>query len=179
MWMSLITSGVKMRERPSTVRLDGAVSSARAAPSWLSAGTPRSCRCSAMSYSRLEDELALGRLEVVVVVELLAADELLQLGRRPEPVDAELALDELPVRVRPLARHAVDAERLHAAADVQDPVVHGVAESRPDVAQDHLAAALHHERGHGAGVAEDDHRAALLVDARARADTALHDDVAA
>src|SRR5688572_24360192 len=97
MWMSLMTSGVKIRERPSTVRLDGAVSSARAAPIWLSAGTPRSCRGSAMSCSRLEDELALGRLQVVVVVELLAADELLQLRRLAEPVDAELALDELRV----------------------------------------------------------------------------------
>src|SRR4051794_5377533 len=116
MWMSLMTSGVKIRERPSTVRRVGAVSSARRAPSWLSAGAPRSCCGSAMSRS-LEDELALGRLEGVVVVELLAAHELLQLGRRAQPVDAELALDELRVGLRPLAGHAVDAERLHAPAD--------------------------------------------------------------
>src|SRR3954451_13415012 len=63
-------------------------------------------------------ELALGRLEIVVVVELLAADELLELGRRAEVVDAELPLDELGVVLRPLARHAVDAERLHLAGDV-------------------------------------------------------------
>src|SRR4028118_1462955 len=95
MWMSLMTSGVKIFERPSTVRLEGAVSSDFAAPIWLSAGTPRSCCGSAMKGSCLEDELALGRLEVVVVVELLAADELLQLGRVAQPVNRELARDEL------------------------------------------------------------------------------------
>ncbi len=128
---------------------------------------------------RLEHQLSLGRLEVVVVVEHLAADELLELRRRAEPVDAELPLDELGVGVRPLAGHAVDAERLDLAADVDRPVVHRVAEPGADVAADDLAAALHHEAGHRAGVAADDDRAALLVDARAGADAALHDEVAA
>jgi hypothetical protein len=53
--------------------------------------------------SLLENELALGRLEGVVVVELLAADELLELRRRAELVDAELALDQLAVGSGPLA----------------------------------------------------------------------------
>src|SRR4051812_15607208 len=132
MWMSLMTSGVKMRERPRTVRREGAVSSAFATPSWWSRSAPR--WDSAMRSLLLEHELALGGLEVVVVVELLAADELLQLRRRAQPVDAELALDELRVDVRPLARHAVDAERLHAPADVDRPVVHRVAEAGADVA---------------------------------------------
>src|SRR4051794_22998293 len=179
MWMSLMTSGVKIFERPSTVRLDGAVSSTRRCPSWLSAGAARSCCGSGMSPSCLEDELALGRLEIVVVVEPLAAHELLQLGRRAEVVDAELALDELRVGVRPLARHAVDAERLHAPADVDCPVVHGVAEAGADIAEQDLPAALHHEPGHRAGGAEHDDRAALLVDPGAGADAALDHHVAA
>src|SRR6476660_3059970 len=119
MWMSFITSGVKMRLRPRTVLLVGAVSSA---------------------MQLLEDELALGRFEVVVVVELLAADELLQLGRSAEVVDPELALDELRVGVGPLAGHAVDAERGDLSSHVDRPVVHRVAEPVADVAaEDHAA----------------------------------------
>src|SRR3954464_6912173 len=173
-----MTSGVKIFERPRTVRFDGAVSSVRAAPSWLSACSARSC-CGSAMWSPLEDELALGRLEVVVVVELLAAHELLQLGRVAEAVDAELALDQLCVRVGPLALDAVDPERLDLAADVERAVVHGVAEAGADVAADDLAAALHHEPGHRAGAAEHDDRPALLVDAGARADLALDDQVPA
>src|SRR5918998_1820949 len=130
MWMSLMTSGVKTLECPRIVFAEGLVSSAM--------------------WRLLEDELALARLEGVVVVEDLAADELLQLGRRAEPVDAELPLDELGVRVGPLAGHAVDAERLHLAADVDLAVVHGVAQPGADVPDDDLAAALHHEARHRA-----------------------------
>src|SRR5438105_11707638 len=156
MWMSLMTSGVKIFERPRMLRCEGAVSSAT-----------------------LEHQLPFGRLEVVVVVEHLPADELLELRRRAEPVDAELPLDQLGVAVRPLAGDAVDPERLHLAADVDRAVVHRVAEARTDVAAEDLPAALHHEGRHRAGVAEDDHRPTLLVDPRSRADAALHDDVAA
>src|SRR5919201_1057029 len=114
---------------------------------------------------------------MVVVVELLAAHELLKFRRRAEPVDPELALDELGVRVRPLPRHAVDAERLHLPADVDRPVVHRVAEPRPDLADDHLPAALHHEPGHRPRVPHHDHRPALLVDPRAReGDAAASED---
>src|SRR5256885_2797115 len=128
MWMSLMTSGVKIFERPRMLRCEGAVSSAT-----------------------LEHQLPFGRLEVVVVVELLAADELLELRRRAEPVDAELPLDQLRVGVGPLARHAVDPERFHLAADVDRAVVHRVAEPRPDVAAQDHAAALEHEARHRAG----------------------------
>ena len=75
--------------------------------------------------------------------------------------------------------HAVDAERLHLAADVEDAVVHRVAQARADVAADDLAAALHHEAVHRAGAAEGEDRAALLVDAAAGADAALDHEVAA
>src|SRR5919205_2322751 len=97
--MSLMTSGVKMRLLPSTFRCEEVLSVA-------------------IVPSSLEHELALGRLEVVVVVELFSADELLELRRGAELVDPELPLDELGVLIRPLAGHAVDAERLHLAGHV-------------------------------------------------------------
>jgi len=77
--MSFITSGVKMRLCPSTFCREEVLSEGIA--------------------SSLENELPLGRLEVVVVVELLAAHELLELGRAAEAVDAELAVDVLRVGV--------------------------------------------------------------------------------
>ena len=83
MWMSLMTSGVKIRLGPRTVSAGGHQSTS-----------------------------FLGRLEVVVVVEHLAADELLELRRVAEPVDPELALDELGVGVGPFAGDAVDPSDL-------------------------------------------------------------------
>src|SRR5690242_2805679 len=142
--MSLITSGVKMRLCPSTFCREEVLSEG-------------------IASSSLENELPLGRLEVVVVVELLAADELLELGRAAEAVDAELALDVLGVGVGPLAGHAVDAERLHLAGHVDGAVVHGVAEAGAGVAADDLAAALHHEAGHRTDAAHGQDQAALLL----------------
>src|SRR5947209_12677126 len=104
-------------------------------PSWLRAAGEFS---SAMRCDLLEDELALGGLERVVVVELLAAHELLELRRRAELVDLELAIDQLVVGVGQLAGDAVDAERLHLAGDIDRAVVHRVAEPRADVAADDL-----------------------------------------
>src|SRR5262245_41532383 len=159
--MSLMTSGVKIRLWPSTFSCED--TSSAATPVCL----------------LVDDELLLRRLEVVVVVEDLAADELLELRRRPEAVDAELALDQLGVGVGALPRHAVDAERLHGADDAELAVVHPVAGTRSAVAEDEPAAPLHHEGGHRAGVAAHDDRAALLVDAGPRAHRALDDDVSA
>src|SRR4051794_23512112 len=155
--MSSMTSGVKIGLEPSA---------------------PRRIWSSAMQPS-LQDQPPLGGLEVVVVVELLAAHELLERRRAAQAVDAELALDQLRVGVVPLALDAVDAERAHLAPDVERAVVHRVAQAVPDVAADDLAAALHNEGGHRAGVAEHEDRPALLVDARARADVALDDEVPA
>src|SRR5436190_2008876 len=128
-----------------------------------------SCRLPSDIPFSSQHELALGRLEVVVVVELLATDELLELGRRAEVVDAELAIDELAVGVRPLARHAVDAERLHLSGDVDRAVIHRVAQPGAGVAADDLAAALHHEAGHRSDAAHGQDRAALLINAGASA----------
>jgi hypothetical protein len=68
------------------------------------------------------------------------------------------------VGVGPLAGDAVDAERLDLAADVDHRRRTSSRRGRPDVAEQDLAAALHHEARHRAGVAEHDHGAALLVD---------------
>src|SRR6266702_4204497 len=75
--------------------------------------------------------------------------------------------------------HAVDAERLHLAPDVDRAVVHGVAETGADVAAEDLPAALHHEAGHHPRGAEHDDRAPLLVDPGPGSDLALDDEVAA
>src|SRR5918994_699188 len=147
--MSLMTSGVKIRLRPSTSR---------------SAGDCSDGFLEAMSPS-LEHQLALAGLEDVVVVELPPADELAHLGGRAEPVDGELALDQLCVGVGPPPLDAVHPEGRDLPADVDRAVVHRVTQPRADVAADDLAAALHHEAGHRGGVAGHDDRAALLVDA--------------
>src|SRR5688572_29880610 len=99
MWMSLMTSGVKIWLRPSVARSLGAFSSAIAKP--LS-----------------EHQLALAGLEAVVVVELLPTHELAQLGGLAQLVVGELAVDQLGVGVRPLGLDAVNAERTDLAADV-------------------------------------------------------------
>src|SRR6188472_2102079 len=164
MWMSLITSGVKIGLRPITSRPAGASPDA-------------SLLCSAIVVL-LENELALARFEVVVVVELLARHEFAQIRRTPEPVDRELALDQLGVLVGPVGLHAVDAEGGDLAPDVDGAVVHRVPQPVADVAEDDLAPALQHEAGHRGGVAEHDDGAALLIDPGPRADVALDDQVA-
>src|SRR6266851_296706 len=162
--MSLMTSFVQIWLRPRMFRLDDVVSISLAIV--LSA-----------SGSLMDDELSLARFELIVVVELLATDELLELGRHAQAVDAELALDQLGVGSGPLPWHAVEPERLHLAGHIEGPVVHRVAEVWPDVAADDLPAALHHECRIDPGVAEDDDGAALLVDAGPGPDAALDQHV--
>ena len=91
----------------------------------------------------------------------------------------ELPLQPRAVEIGHLAPHRVDAEALRLAGDVDDAVIHGVAEILAGIAADHHAPALHHEAGEGAGAAADDDVAALHVDAGARADIALAHEVAA
>src|SRR6266852_1401535 len=99
-WMSLITSGVKMLLCPSTARPPSSL----VLISWASplAASPWP--------GNSEDELALGRLKVVVVPELPAADELAERRRALQPVYPELAVQELIVAVGQLGLHAVDTE---------------------------------------------------------------------
>src|SRR5689334_7350151 len=132
-WMSLMTSGVKMLLRP---RTDLAPSSV-----WLMS-IPESS----------EDELALGRLEVVVVPELAPAHEFPERGRRRDAVDPQLAFQQFVIGGLQPGLDAVHAQRRHPAAHVDGAVVHGVAEPAAHVAADDLAAPLQHEPGHGARV---------------------------
>ena len=63
-------------------------------------------------------------LEVVVVVELLAADKLLQLRWCTEVVERHLAGYELEVFIGHLALYTIGTERLDLASDVDRSVVH-------------------------------------------------------
>src|SRR5262245_53673989 len=159
MWMSSMTSDVKMPLRPSTCLLES--------PS--SIDPPRG----------LEDELPLARLEAVVVPELPAAGELAERCGRLEAVHGQLAAEQLVVGRVQLRLDAVDAEAGDLAGDVDRAVVHGVAEALAGVAEDDLPAALHHEPGQQPGVAADQDGAALLVDAGPGADVTPDDEVAA
>src|SRR5690348_754325 len=175
-WMSLITSGVKMLLRPRTARLPSSTV-------LIEVFAPSACRWPHRRCVRrprhLQDELALGRLEVVVVPELPAADEFPERGLRLHAVDSQLAFQEFVVAGGELGLDAVDAQRGDLAADVDRAVVHGVAEPAAHVPADDLAAALQHEPCHHARIPADDDRAALPVDARARPDVAMDHQVAA
>src|SRR5215468_10176582 len=136
-WMSLITSGVKMLLRPRTARLPSSAvligcSLRSSACRW------RRRRRAGRRPCRLQDELALGRLEVVVVPELLAADELAERGLRTHPVDPQLALEQFVVFRGELRLDAVDPEGGDLAADVNRAVIHGVAEPAAHVPADNL-----------------------------------------
>src|SRR5215472_6399147 len=126
-----------------------------------------------------EDELAFGRLEIVVIPELAPAHELAERAGRLDSVNAELAGEKFVIGLRELGLDAVDPERSDLPADVDRAVVHRVAKAAAHVAADNLPAALEHEPRHRARVTAHDDRAALLVDARARPDVAADHDVAA
>src|SRR5579859_2060753 len=159
--MSLMTSGVKMLLCPSTALPPSSI-----ALTWEFAFA-------------LQDELAFGRLEVVVVPELAPAHELAPARGRLYGVDAQLPGQELVVGRGQLGLDAVHPERGDLAADVDRAVVHGVAQAAAHVAADDLPAALEHEPGHHAGVSAHDDGAALLVDAGAGAHVTADHHVAA
>src|SRR5260221_5944207 len=174
--MSLITSGVKMLLCPSTALPSRSiVVTCSLRLSVLLAGFASASRWLRQS----EDELAFGRLEVVVVPELAPAYELAERARRLDPVDAELAREKLVISRRQLCLDAVHAERGDLPAHIDRAVVHRVAEPAAHVAADDLPAALEHEARHHARVAADDDGAALLIDARPGPDIAADHHVAA
>src|SRR6266480_4545100 len=175
-WMSLITSGVKMLLRPRTARLPSSAVLIRCSLPVLAGGVAAGV---GRRPRRLQDELALGRLEVVVVPELLAADELAERGLRTHPVDPQLALEQFVVFRGELRLDAVNPEGGDLAADVDRAVIHGVAEPAAHVPADNLPPALQHESRHGPRVAAHDDRAALLVDAGACPHVAPDHQVAA
>src|SRR5262245_52707490 len=177
MWMSSMTSGVKrlLWPRMLVLRFGFAATSGRSAGAFDS----MAMMC---PQSVLEHQLLFGRLQVVVVPELLAGGDLLQVFDavgRLQPVEIELALQP-----RDLVGRLLDGNRVHAkardlAADVNRAVVHRVAEVLAGVAEHDHPAALHHEARERAGAAADENRAAFHVDAGTRADVALADEIAA
>src|SRR5262245_15002712 len=176
--MSLMTSGVKIRLLPRMNRSDsaGAVTLPLPFLPFLSFFIVSA------QLLALQHQFLFRRLEIVVIPQLLAGDDLAEgsdavLGQ--QLVAAELGLEPAPVEVGHRAPNGVDAEALRLAAEIDRAVIHGIAEILAGIAADHHAPALHHEAGERAGIAADDDGSALLVDARARADIAAADEVAA
>src|SRR6188508_624383 len=130
----------------------------------------------------LQHQFLFGRLEIVVVPQLLAGDDLaegIDTDLRRDVVEAELSLEPCFVDISHGAPHRIDAEARGLAGDIDRAVIHGIAKILASVAADNHAAPLHHEAGEGAGVAADDDGATFHVDAGARADIALAHEVAA
>src|SRR5580693_10691768 len=163
-WMSLMTSGVKIRLCPRGRETSPLASLIGELLAWAGA---------------LQDQLPFARLQAVVVPQLAAAHELAERAGPVELVDPELPVDQLLVGRGELRLDAVHAQRRDLAADIDGPVVHRVAQAVAHVTADDLAAALQHEPGHRAGLAANDDRAALLVDPGARPDVPADHQVAA
>src|SRR5262245_40200753 len=134
------------------------------------------------AFCALQHQFLFGRLEIVIVPQLLAGDDLAE-GADPalrhDLVAEELPLEPCLVEIGHGGPHRIDAEARGFAGDIDRAVIHGIAKILASVAADHHAAALHHEAGEGAGVAADDDGATFHVDAGARADIALAHEVAA
>src|SRR4029450_14052168 len=97
MWISLMTSGVKMRDCPRMyLRLSaGARDKGATGEAWPCFFFAIFVALSFLGISLpLQHQLLLARLEIVVVPQLLAGDnlaEVLEAARRPHVVDSELA----------------------------------------------------------------------------------------
>src|SRR5262245_6931494 len=176
--MSLMTSGVKIRLLPRMNRSDSAGAVTLPLPFlpllsfFIVSAQPLAS----------QHQFLFRRLEIVVIPQLLAGDDLAEsadTALRQQLVAAELGLEPALVEIGGRAPHGIDAEALWFAGDEDRAVIHGIAEILPGIAADHHPPALHHEAGEGAGVAADDDRSAFLVDARTRADIAAADEIAA
>src|SRR5882757_5378409 len=144
MWMSSITCGVKILLWPITCvsRLSFFFVAGAGTGTLVSFAMFRFPRSECNEWVGSEDQLFLGRLEVVVIPQLPAGDDLLQLpdavGCR-QAVQLELALEPIGLDLVHLARHGVDAQAVDLAADVDRAVVHRVAQVLAGVAEDHHA----------------------------------------
>src|SRR5262249_50514585 len=119
------------------------------------------------SQYRLKNQLLFAGFKVVVIPELLAGDDLLDVIDAAlwiHVVDFELPREPFAIERGHFSRHSVDAERTRFTTQIDRSVVHGVAEVLSRVTEDHHAAALHHEAGEGTGIAAHNDRAALLID---------------
>src|SRR5262245_8625457 len=110
MWMSLMTSGVKIRDWPRMYfwLSAGARASGAAGEGWpFLLATFVSVGFFGMANS-LKHQLLFGRLEIVVVPQLLAGDDLAEVveaGGRHHVVDPELAGEPFAVACRHLRPH--------------------------------------------------------------------------
>src|ERR1700730_12859352 len=159
--MSSMTVGVNRKFWP-RIRL---LRAARRSPSNIRGGDSISSSRDINVSS--EHQLLLGRLKVVIVPELLAGDDLahiLDTTRSFQAVHAQLAREPGGIKVGHFSVHRVDAERFDVAADIDDPVIHGIAEILAGVAEDHHASTLHHEAAKCAGPPAGNDGAALHVD---------------
>src|ERR1700675_1891284 len=75
------------------------------------------------------------------------------------------------------SEHQLLLGRLAVVADIDDPVIHGIAEILAGVAEDHHASTLHHEAAKCAGPPAGNDGAALHVDADAAAGVPHADEV--
>src|SRR5262245_40184225 len=176
--MSLMTSGVKIRLLPRMNRSDSAGALTLPLPFlpllsfFIVSAQPLAS----------QHQFLFRRLEIVVIPQLLAGDDLTESADTAfgqQLVATELGLEPALVEIGDRAPHGIDAEALRLAGDEDRAVVHGIAEILPGIAADHHPPALHHETGEGPSIAADDDRSAFLVDARARADIAAADEIAA
>ena len=78
-----------------------------------------------------------------------------------------------------LTVYRIDTEGFDPAADIDCAVVHGVAQVLAGIAENDHAAALHHEAAKGAGAPAHDDGTAFHVDADARACVPHADEIAA
>src|SRR6188472_1592539 len=127
MWMSSMTDGVNRKFWPRMLLLRSPSRSRNRAAGFSS--------CINLSS---QHELLLGRLEIVVIPQLLAGDDLAHArkpARRLDPVDVQLARKPGDIQLGHLSIHCVDAERFDLAADVNGAVVHRIAKILSRVAQ--------------------------------------------
>src|SRR5262245_48212391 len=176
--MSLMTSGVKIWLLPRMNLSDSA--GALTLPPSLLPFLPFFIVSAQLLAS--QHQFLFRRLEIVVIPQLLAGDDLAEgadtaIGQ--QLVAAELVLEPALVEIGDRAPHGIDPEALRLAGDIDRAVIHGIAEVLAGIAADHHAPALHHEAGEGAGIAADDDRSAFLIDARARADIAAANEIPA
>src|SRR5687768_8488774 len=187
--MSLITSGVKICERPRMyLRLSAGAPERAARPVEVRAMREPSAAPVASSLTRtvtaprlrvitvrvifrgglraivssfryrLQHQLFLAGLEVVVVPKLLTGDNLTEMSHAlsgEHVVHAQLARQPLTIEIGHLGPNGIDAQASRLAANVDRAVVHAVAEILAGTPANHHAAALHHKAGERTGIAAD------------------------
>src|SRR5437588_8782025 len=115
MWMSLMTEGVNRKFWPRMLRLRS-----------LSRTRARVAGFSSCINISSQHELLLGRLEIVVVPQLLAGDDLAHVREpacRLEPIDVQLAREPGAIELGHRSIDCIDAEGFDLAADINRAVI--------------------------------------------------------